>query len=513
MGTHYHTGAPTAPPAPDRAGAKQWAGLAVLILPVLLISVDMTVLSFAVPHIGEDLQPTSVQLLWIVDVYSFVLAALLVTMGSLGDRIGRRRLLVFGAAGFGLASLAAALAPTAAAMIGARALLGLAGATLMPSTLSLIRSMFHDENQRKIAIAIWAAALSGGSALGPVLGGALLEFYWWGSLFLINVPVTLLILVLAPVLIRESRAKEPGRLDPLSVALLAAAMFPMVYGVKKAAVGGPDPLPLLCVAVGVAVGVLFVRRQLASAAPMLDVRLFRIPQFSVGVMLNLITLFAMIAALFFLTQYLQIVREISPLQAGLVLLPGLTCAIVAGFLAVALARWWGVTAVLVVGLALMALGFALFTQLAAGPHLPYLIVAFALICFGMGLTQSLTNDAVLSAAPEDRAGAASAVSETGYELGAALGIAILGSVLLSSYRSALGTPPGVSADALADAGEGIASAAATATELGSSQGESLLSAAHAAFLGGIHTTSAVAAAILVVAAVSTAWALRTRTPA
>ncbi|MFD3412083.1 MFS transporter [Streptomyces cyaneofuscatus] len=510
MGTHYHTEVPPIPPVPDRAGARQWAGLAILVLPVLLISVDMTVLSFAVPHLGEDLKPTSVQLLWIVDVYSFVLAALLVTMGSLGDRIGRRKLLVFGAAGFGLASLAAALAPTAAALIAARALLGLAGATLMPSTLSLIRSMFRDENQRRIAIAIWAAALSGGSALGPVLGGALLEFFWWGSLFLINVPVTILIVVLAPLLIRESRAEEPSRLDPLSVVLLAAAMFPMVYGIKKVAVEGLAPVPLLCITVGVALGVVFVRRQLLRTAPMLDVRLFRIPQFTVGVMLNLITLFAMIAALFFLTQYLQTVRDISPLGAGLVLLPGMMCAIVAGFLAVTLSRWWGVTAVLVLGLALMAFGFVLFTQLVAGPHLPYLIVAFALICFGMGLTQSLTNDAVLSAAPEDRAGAASAVSETGYELGAALGIAILGSVLLSSYRSALGTPAGVPADSLADAGEGVAAAASAAAELSASQSESLLSAAYSAFLSGIHTTSAVAAVILVAAAVLTGWALRTR---
>ncbi|PCG85254.1 MFS transporter [Streptomyces sp. WZ.A104] len=513
MGTHYHTEAPHTPPAPDRAGARQWAGLAVLILPVLLISVDMTVLSFAVPHLGEDLKPTSVQLLWIVDVYSFVLAALLVTMGSLGDRIGRRKLLVTGAAAFGLASLAAAFAPSAVAMIAARALLGLAGATLMPSTLSLIRNMFRDDHQRKIAIAIWAAALSAGSALGPVLGGALLEFFWWGSLFLINVPVTLFIVILAPVLILESRAEEPSRLDPLSVALLAAAMFPMVYGIKKLAVEGIAPVPLLCVAVGVALGVVFTRRQLVRTAPMLDVRLFGIPKFTVGVLLNLITLFAMIAALFFLTQYLQIVRGISPLEAGLVLLPGMACAIAAGFIAVAFARWWGVTSVLVLGLVLMAIGFVLFTQLASGPQVPYVIIAFALVCLGMGLTQSLTNDAVLSAAPEDRAGAASAVSETGYELGAALGIAILGSVLVSSYRSALGTPPGVPADALADASEGVAGAAGAAAELGSAQGESLLSAAHAAFLTGVHTTSAVAAVILVAAAALTAWALRTRRPA
>lgn len=508
--TPEHTKEPHPPLPANRAGLRQWAGLAVLILPVLLISIDMTVLSFAVPPLSEDLKPTAVQLLWIVDVYSFVLAALLVTMGALGDRIGRRRLLVMGAAGFGLASLAAAFAPSAAVMIAARAALGLAGATLMPSTLSLIRQLFPDEQERKVAIAIWASALSAGSALGPIIGGALLESFWWGSLFLINVPVTLLIVVLAPLLIRDSRAEAAGRLDPVSVLMLAAAMFPAVYGIKKLAVHGVEPLPVLCLAVGALFGVLFIRRQLGQDSPMLDVRLFRIPQFTTGVLLNLITLFAMIAALFFLTQYLQIVRGSSPMAAGLVLLPGLLCAILASFVSVVFARWWGTTAVLIVGLVLMSAGFVLFTQLGAGPRVPYVITAFAFVCFGMGLTQSLTNDAVLTAAPEDRAGAASAVSETGYELGAALGVAILGSVLLSSYRSSLGSPAGIEAGLLTQAQEGVAGAASAAAEAGGGAGAALLSAAHAAFLDGIHLTSAVAAAILLAAAALTAWALRTR---
>ncbi|WP_232524270.1 MFS transporter [Nocardiopsis gilva] len=473
----------------------------------MLISVDMTVLGFAVPHLSEDLAPTSVQLLWIVDVYSFVLAALLVTMGALGDRVGRRNLLMLGAAGFGAASLAAAFAPSAEVMIAARALLGLAGSTLMPSTLALIRNIFRDNVQRKFAIAVWSSALAGGSALGPVLGGTLLEFFWWGSLFLINVPVTALILVLTPFLVREYRATHPASIDAVSALLVAAAMFPAVYGVKKLAEHGPALLPVVSVATGVLFGYVFVRRQLRSENPMLDVRLFTIRAFSVGVWLNLITLFTMIAALFFLTQFLQIVLGISPLWSGLALLPGLTLAIAASLLAVGAAARVGFRGTLTAGLALMAVGFMVLTQLPQGSA-AVAAVGFAFICFGMGLTQTLTNDAVVGSVPEQRAGAASAVSETGYELGAALGIAILGSVLWASYSSKLHDVPGVPGGAMESARDTLGGAVQAAESLAPDAANGLVSAAHIAFVDAIHVTSAVAAGILVLAAVHTAWTLR-----
>ncbi|MBW4720309.1 MFS transporter [Saccharothrix obliqua] len=487
-------------PAP-RAGAREWAGLVVLTLPVLLISVDMTVLSFAVPHISRDLGVGSVGLLWVVDTYSFVLAALLVTMGALGDRIGRRRLLVLGAAGFGVASLITAFAPDTGVLIAARALLGVAGATLMPSTLSLIRSTFPDRRQRQTAIAVWSSALAAGSALGPLLGGALLEFFWWGSLFVVNVPITVLLVFLAPVLVRESKAARPGRLDPVSVLLLAAAMFPAVYGVKSFAEHGPDPLAAVLVLAGVASGVLFVRRQLRLEEPLLDIGLFAIRRFSVGVLLNLITLFAMVAALFFLTQYLQLVLGLTPFAAGLVLVPGLLSAIGASFLAAPAARWFAPTGALVTGLVLMAAGFVMFTLLPDGRQAVYAAIAFTFVCFGMGLVEPLTNDAVLSAAPEDRAGAASAVSETGYELGAALGVALLGSVLLAAYRTGVVGAPD-------EAATGIAGALGVAADLPEADGNALREQAFSAFVGGIHVTGAVAAAILAVTAVATAVVLR-----
>ncbi|MEE2046314.1 MFS transporter, partial [Nocardiopsis tropica] len=260
---------------PALAGPREWAALAVLVLPVILISVDSTVLGFAVPALSEDLRPTAGQLLWIVDVYGFVLAGLLITMGSLGDRIGRRRLLMIGSAAFGAASLIAAFSPTAQTLVLARALLGLAGASLMPSTLSLLRNIFLDARQRLLAIAIWASGFSGGAALGPILGGWLLEHFSWGSVFLINLPVMVLILVLVPLLVRESRNPEAGRLDLLSAVLSMAAMLPAVYGIKKLATEGFGVVPIASLAVGLGLGYLFVRRQRQLRDPLIDVGLFR----------------------------------------------------------------------------------------------------------------------------------------------------------------------------------------------------------------------------------------------
>lgn len=490
------------------AGPRAWAALGVLVLPVLLISVDMTVLSFAVPHIGRDLAPDAVQMLWIVDVYSFVLAAVLVTMGAVGDRVGRRRLLVWGAAGFGIASAAAAFAPTVGALIAARALLGLAGATLMPATLSLIRDLFEDARQRKIAIAVWSSALSAGAALGPVLGGTLLEYFWWGSLFLINVPVTVLVLVLVPVLVPRDRVRGTGTVDLASAGLLALAMFPTVYGVKELAAHGVQGQHLALVLLGLCLGALFVRRQLRLADPLLDVRLFRLPRFTVGVSLNFVTLFAMVAALFFLTQYLQITLGITPLHAGLALLPGMLLAIAGSFLAVALVRRAGLAGVLVLGLALMITGFLVLAHLPMGGAAAQAASGFAVLGLGMGLIQSLTNDAVLTEAPPERAGAASAVSETGYELGAALGVAVLGSVLLATYRNALEVGTAVAGALTSTAQSGPAGASEVAEGLPPVAAAELSAAAEAAFLHGIRTTGLVGAAILLVAACLTVLLLR-----
>ncbi|WP_159942700.1 MULTISPECIES: MFS transporter [unclassified Nocardiopsis] len=491
------------------AGPREWAALAVLVLPVILISVDSTVLGFAVPALSEQLRPTSGQLLWIVDVYGFVLAGLLVTMGSLGDRIGRRRLLMVGSAAFGAASLLAAFAPTAEVLVAARALLGLAGASLMPSTLSLLRNIFLDPRQRLLAIALWGSGFSGGAALGPILGGWLLEHFFWGSVFLINLPVMALLLVLLPLLVRESRNPEPGRLDPLSVVLSMAAMLPAVYGIKKLATEGPSPAPLAALAAGLALGYLFVRRQRRLDHPLIDVGMFGHRVFSVAVATNLLIVFSLVSSLFFLTQYLQLVLDVSPMRAGLVLVPGLVLSVLAGLVAVRLSRRLSLASVVGGALLVTAAGFAVLVsapQEGAASGVALVAVGFALIAAGAGYAETLTNGAIMAAAPPQRAGAASAISETAYELGAALGVAVLGSVLAASYRANLTAVDGVPDTAVAASRETLGGAANAAAELGGAQGGALMEAARAAFTDGMHLTSAIAAGIVLYAAVQV-WAL------
>ena len=303
--------------APPRATVREWTGLAVIALPCMLYSMDLTVLNLAIPAISEALKPTAAQLLWIVDIYGFLVAGLLVTMGTLGDRIGRRRLLLIGAVAFGLASVLAAFSSSANMLIATRALLGVAGATLAPSTLSLIRNMFLDPGQRTLAIGVWISSFSAGAVIGPVVGGVLLEYFWWGSVFLVGVPVMVLLLVLGPVLLPEYRDPEAARLDLASVALSLGAVLPAIYGVKQTAEHGASALSLAAIVVGLAIGWLFVRRQRRLADPMIDLRLFRAPAFSVALGAYMLSCFVMFGLFLYEAQYLQMVLGLSPLQAGL----------------------------------------------------------------------------------------------------------------------------------------------------------------------------------------------------
>ncbi|MGW5016697.1 MFS transporter [Streptomyces cacaoi] len=492
-------------PADARAGAREWAGLVVLTLPVLLIAVDLTVLGFAVPALSEDLAPSSTQLLWLVDIYSFVLAGLLVTMGTLGDRVGRRKLLMIGCAGFGVASLLAAYAPSAGALIASRVLLGIAGATLMPSTLSLLRNMFRDEKQRLVALAAWGSAFSAGSALGPVVGGLLLEHFWWGSVFLINLPLVALALIALPLLVPETRDPRPGRFDLPSAALTLLAVLPFVYGIKSFAHGdGPVCVPYLLA--GLVFGALFVRRQRRLTDPMIDVELFRIRRFSAAIGTNVLVVFVMAGSLFFIPQFLQLSEGLSPLRGGLLLLPGAALSIAAGFFAAAAAQRAGLRRLIAGGLATAALGYALITALplADGPTL--LAVAFCFVSLGAGTVMTLTNGIVLDTVPPERAGAASAVSETGIELGGAMGVAVLGSVLSSAYRRGLDPVEGVPGRVLESARETLGNALHIAASVGGDTGRALASAARDAFERGVQFTGAAGAVLLVLATVQ-AWVL------
>ena len=490
-----------------KAGRRGWAALVVLMLPVLLVSVDNTVLSFALPSIALELGPTSAQQLWIIDAYPLVLAGLLVTMGTLGDRFGRRRMLLLGATGFAAVSVLAAFAPSAAWLIAARAGMGVFGAMLMPSTLSLLRSIFTDRDQRRLAIAVWAAMFSAGAALGPIVGGLLLEHFSWGSVFLLSVPVLIPLLVLAPLLVPESRDPKPGRIDPLSIALSMATMIPVVYGIKELAVHGFAVAAWLPMLAGLAFGVLFVRRQLRARTPMLDMRLFRRGSFSGALMVNLLSVIALVGFLFFVAQHLQLIVGLSPMQAGLALVPGLAMMIVAGLVVVPISKRWPARTVVPVALVFSVAGY-IAVAFPTGPEsIGALVAAFISLGIGIGAAETVSNELVLSSAPPAKAGAASAVSETAYELGAVLGTTVLGGILTALYRTNLVIPEGIPDAAAAAASETLAGAVHAAGELGGSTGAALFDAAAAAFDAGVTVTALIGAALVVIAGVIAATTL------
>ena len=503
---------PTAGTDAPRVGARGWAALVVLMLPVLLVSVDNTVLSFALPEISLALAPSGAEQLWIIDVYPLVLAGLLVTMGTLGDRFGRRRLLLIGATGFAAVSVLAAFAPTAGLLIAARALLGFFGAMLMPSTLSLLRSIFTNRDQRRLAIAVWASAFSAGSALGPIVGGFLLEHFAWGSVFLIAVPVLLPLLIAAPLLVPESRDPNPGRIDLVSIALSMAAMIPVVYAIKSFAVDGPTVVAGAWALLGVVMGVLFVRRQLRADIPMLDMALFRRGTFSGAILVNLLSVVALVGFLYFVSQHLQLVLGLSPMMAGLALVPGMAVMIVAGLGVVPVSRRVPPHVIIPVGLAFSVVGYLIVAFTSHAHGVAPLILAFVVLGIGIGAAETISNELILSSAPAEKAGAASAVSETAYELGAVLGTAVLGGIITAFYRSAIVLPDGLPAGAADAAKETLAGAYTAADGLPGTLGDHLWAAAADAFGSGVFITSLIGAGLVVVAAVIAAVTLRTRTP-
>ncbi|MGH7719514.1 MAG: MFS transporter, partial [Gemmatimonadaceae bacterium] len=486
----------TAVPA-SRAGRREWIGLAVIALPCLLYSMDLTVLNLAVPSLSADLAPSSAQLLWIVDIYGFLVAGSLITMGTLGDRIGRRRLLLIGATAFGIASVLAALSRSAEMLIATRALLGLAGATLAPSTLSLIRNMFLDPEQRTFAIGVWATSYSVGAAIGPLLGGLLLQRFWWGSVFLVSVPVMVLLLVVGPLLLPEFRDPNAGRMDMLSAALSLVGVLSVIYGLKRIAMDGFGLPPMLWIAAGITAGIVFVRRQQALADPLIDLRLFRAPAFSAALATNSLSLFAAFGAFLFIAQYLQSVLGLSPMQAGLWTVPSSGGFIVGSMLAPALARRVHRAFVMAGGLALAALGFGILTQVDAVSGPAIVVAGSVVMALGIAPVVTLSTDIIVGTAPPERAGAASAISETGAEFGGALGIAILGSLGAAVYRSEVadGLPAGIPPAAAEAARQTLGGAVAAAAQLPDQLGAALTGAAREAFARALEATATVSASI------------------
>jgi DHA2 family multidrug resistance protein-like MFS transporter len=498
-----------------RAGRREWTGLAVIALPCMLYSMDLTVLNLAVPLLSAELKPSSAELLWIVDIYGFLVAGSLITMGTLGDRIGRRKLLLIGAAAFGIASVAAAFATSAATLIAARALLGVAAATLAPSTLSLIRNMFLDPAQRTVAISVWIMSYSAGAAIGPLIGGVLLEHFWWGSVFLINVPVMLLLLALGPVLLPEFRDPAAGRMDIASAVQSLAAVLAVIYGLKRIAEGDAGWIAGLSIVAGIAVGAMFLRRQARLADPLIDLKLFRVPAFSAALAVNVLGFLTCFAAFLFIAQYLQSVIGLSPLQAGLWGLPSALAFIGGSMLTPAIVRRFHPAHVIAGGMTVAAAGFVLLAMVDEVAS-PLAMLVTGSVVFSLGLTPvvTLTTDIVLTAAPPQRAGAASALSETSSEFGGALGIAVMGSIVTAIYRGeiAVSLPPDVPAQAAETARGTIGGAVSVAGELPGALGAELLGAARAAFAQAFGTTAAISALIAIGVAVLAAALLR-RTPA
>ncbi|MCB5283800.1 MFS transporter [Arthrobacter sp. AL08] len=507
----------TAAIAPPRAPWRDWLALALLMFPVLLVAVDNTALTFALPSIARSLDASGIQLLWIVDTYPLVLAGLLVAMGSLGDRIGRRRLLFIGSTGFAAVSAVTAFAPSAEWLIAGRAGLGFFGAMLMPSTLSLIRNIFPQPNRRRLAVAIWAAGFSGGAALGPIFGGWLVENFWWGAILLVAVPIILPLLALGPLLVPESRDPHPGRVDVPSVLLSLLVMVPVVYGIKEIATHGLAPAPLAITAGGLLMGYVFVRRQRAlmqggGNAPLLDISLFSNSVFSTAITANVLALFSFNGFILFLAQHLQLLEGQSPSESGVALVPALIATVVSGLLVVPLVRKVRPGFVVAGGLLLSAAGYCLvaFGNHNNGPAL--LLAALLVLCLGVGSAETISNDLILGAVPAEKSGAAAAISETGYEIGSLLGTAVLGSILTASYQHNLRLPAGVAetapAGATAQAAETLAGAIELANTLPGPLGAAVTAAARTAFDSGVHVTAAITMVLMAGTAVLAAVALR-----
>ena len=495
------TGPNVAPPV--RATRREWIGLAVIALPCLLYAMDLTVLTLAVPSLTADLQPSATELLWIVDIYGFLVAGFLITMGTLGDRIGRRRLLLIGAGAFGAASVVAAFARTPEMLIASRALLGIAGATLAPSTLSLIRSMFADDHQRTIAIGVWVTSFSVGAAIGPLVGGVLLESFHWGSVFLLAVPVMALLLAIGPRLLPEYKDPEPGRLDLASVGLSLAAVLAVIYGIKSLASDGPGLASLAPLLAGLALGVAFVDRQRRLAEPMIDLGLFRRRAFSLALSANTLAFAVVFGIEVFVAQYFQLVLGYSPLEAGLWSVPGAAAFVVGAQLTPPLAARVRPPVAMLGGIIVAIVGVAMLTQVGAtdGPGL--LVAGIVLLSLGLAPLFTLAADLAVGSAPPERAGAASGISETSSELGGALGLALLGTVGTAVYRGQAVNeiPAEVPREAAATAGDTIGGAVEVADGLPGLLAADVLEPAREAFTQGLQVAATVSGVLIVAAAI------------
>ncbi len=470
------------------ATRREWIGLGVIALPCMLYSMDLTVLNLAVPTLTQELKPSASQLLWIIDIYGFMVAGFLMTMGTLGDRIGRRKLLMIGATAFGLASALAAFSTSAEMLIVMRAVLGIAGATLAPSTLSLIAVMFTEEKERTFAISMWIASFSAGAIIGPLVGGVLIQSFFWGSVFLIAVPPMILLLVIGPRLLPEYKVPDAGRLDIVSAVLSLAAVLSVIYGVKQMAEFGASLVSAATIALGVGLAIVFVRRQGRLADPMIDLALFRIPAFSASLAINLAGFMFLFGSFIFIAQYFQLVAGLTPLQAGLWSLPSAVAFTIASFVTPSLVGRFAPVQLIIGGMLLAALGFV---GLSVSRELIPIVLSSIVFSIGFTPVISLTTGLIVGSAPLDRTGAASAMSETSAELGGALGIALLGSLGTAIYRARMAEAAldGVTMQTLEAARLTLGGALAATGQNPAGPAGAFLTQAREAFMSGVHATA------------------------
>lgn len=472
-----------------------------LLLPVLLVTIDNTVLNFALPAIAADLHPSATQQLWLIDVYPLVLCSLLVAGGNLGDRLGRRRTLMVGVTGFTVASIGAAFAPTAEVLLAARIATGVFGAVILPATHSLVRSMFHDRAQRRLAIAVITTGFASGAALGPIIGGWLVGAFGWPAIFLLAVPLSIPLLIGAPRLIDEYRDPEPGPVDIGSIVLSATTLAPVVYAIKHVAGHGVDAIALAGLLIGAGSGAVLAYRLLHRNNPMLDIRLFRNPGFTGAILANLVNLMGITGFLFFAAQHLQLIAGLSPFHAAWVLVPGAIANVIAGFAVVRLVRRVRPGVAMVAGLLLATTAYGLTAAASGSATIATITLAYLLIGIGSGATGTTSNDIMLANVPPAKAGAAAAVSETAYELGTVLGVTILGGVLTAMYRGTLSLPEGLEPEQTVAARETLAGAVDVSATLPEPTSSELIAAAGAAFDAGAATASLIATGLLAVASV------------
>jgi EmrB/QacA subfamily drug resistance transporter len=486
---------------PEALYPRRWWALLVLCLSLLVIGLDNTILSVALPTLVRDLHASTSQLQWMVDAYALVFAGMLLTAGALGDRFGRRRVLGAGMLIFGVGSGLSAFAGSAGALIAWRALMGLGAALIMPSTLSIVTNVFP-ARERGRAIGIWAGVSGLGIAIGPALGGWLLQHYWWGSVFFVNVPITAAAILAGLALIPESRDPAATPLDPAGVVLSIAGLGALVYGIIEAPSHGWTSGTILgALAAAAVLLVAFVVVELRQRTPMMDVRLFENARFTAASLTTGLVFFALFGALFFLSQYLQSVLGYDALGSGLRMLPVSVALVVTAPLSARLAERFGTKLVVGAGMLLVTGGLALLSTASTASGFGLVAASLLLLGVGMGNVMAPATEAIMGALPPARAGVGSAVSSTVRQVGGVLGVAVLGSLLSSAYTTRLsGTLHGVPAAVVRAAGDSVGAANQVAARLGGGAARELVADAHAAFIHGMDVTVLAAAGVALLGA-------------